>query len=113
MTSPVPLHRRPNESCLEPFREAITERRLKRWPYRRIAAWLNDDHDLVISWVSIRNFCIVRNIVKGVGQVTEEEPIPSTALTQPQPSKRRAPAKDSDWEFYTDGPIDIHRNLEH
>ncbi|MEN9021845.1 MAG: hypothetical protein ABF370_15210, partial [Verrucomicrobiales bacterium] len=61
-------HRRPNESCLEIYRAEIAEHRLLQWPYREIAQWLLSEYQLQITWVSVRRFCIVRKIEKGVGE---------------------------------------------
>ncbi|MCB1099439.1 MAG: hypothetical protein KDN22_27965 [Verrucomicrobiae bacterium] len=62
MNTEFPIHRRPNESCLEPHRSEIAAMRRSQWPYRRIAEWLLTEAGLEISHEAIRKFCIVRAI---------------------------------------------------
>ena len=93
-----PIHQRPNESCLEPFRKQIAERRRLLWPYRRLVEWLGDEHQLTVDWSTIRNFCDVRNIHKGTGEV---------GVTQA--SAKQAKADADAWNFNTEGPLEIDR----
>ena len=42
------------------------------WPYRKIARWLVDEHQLQVSWVAVRKFCLVRHIEKGIGETNSK-----------------------------------------
>ena len=96
-------HRRPNESCLEPFREQIAERRRLQWPYRRLAKWLHTEHRLEISPTAVRKFCLVRNIWKGRGEVG----VTTMAARRGETSEREK------WNFNTDGPLILKRHQRH
>ena len=100
MPNPPERHQRPNESCLEPFREEIVDRRHLEWPYRRLAEWLADEHQLTISAVSIRNFCLVRQIDKGEAPQGNKR---SQRTAEPTSADRDA------WDFNTDGPLEVYR----
>ncbi len=96
-------HRRPNESCLEPFREQIAERRRLEWPYRRLAKWLRIEHRVKISPTAVRKFCLVRNIWKSQGEV---------GVTTPT-ARRKVTDDKEDWNFNTEGPLIIERHQRH
>lgn len=56
-------------SKLEAHRVAIVEMRRCRWPYRRIADWLQDNRDVETTAEGVRSFCRVRGIKKGTSAV--------------------------------------------
>ena len=101
MPNPPERHQRPNESCLEPYREEIVERRRLEWPYRRLAQWLADEHQLTISAVAIRNFCLVRHIKKGEAPRT-------SSPRQPASSKSKTTEREA-WNFNTEGPLEVYQ----
>lgn len=55
-------------SKLEAHRVAIEKMRALRWPYRRIAEWLQTERGLSTYPETIRSFCRVRGIAKGQPQ---------------------------------------------
>jgi len=68
-----PLHRTPTSSKLKPYKALISRMRAQRWPYQRIVQWLKDEKEVSISWESLRQFCLYRNIRKGA-EPAEEAP---------------------------------------
>ena len=52
-------------SKLEPHRVAIVEMRRCRWPYRRVAEWLQVNRNVSATAETVRSFCRVRGIRKG------------------------------------------------
>ena len=98
-----PKHSRPNESCLEPYRRQIAAQRRACWPYNTIARWLADTHELHVDWSTIRNFCNVRNIHKGSGEV-------GVTRTPTSRAAKTSKADDDDaWHFDTKGPLVLNR----
>lgn len=79
----------------------IAAQRRSRWPYEDITRWLADTHGLEVDWSTVRNFCDVRNIHKGSGEVGV-----TTAPTT-NPAK---PGNDEDWNFDTKGPLVLNRS---
>ncbi|NCF90876.1 MAG: hypothetical protein GWQ05_07945 [Verrucomicrobiaceae bacterium] len=111
-------HRRPNESCLEIYRAEIAEHRLLQWPYREIAQWLLSEYQLQITWVSVRRFCIVRKIEKGVGETasapteTKEERLEgSPSSSEPiQPLVKRRKPRENPFHYEDTGPLQTRLN---
>ncbi len=111
----LPEHRRPNESCLEVFRVEIAERRRLNWPYRGIAQWLLEEHQFKIDWTSIRRFCLVRKIEKGVGETVsatspKQEGEPTLANPPNQPLVKRRKPRVNPFHYEDRGPLRTRRN---
>lgn len=86
-------------SKLEPHRIAITKMRERRWPYRKIAAWLETERQLKVNPDTVRAFCLVRDIVKGSGK---PRPTPRRTSKTPMPSAQPRSAQtceDEEEEF--------------
>ena len=108
----LPEHRRPNESCLEVFRAEIAERRRLNWPYRGIAQWLLEEHQFKIDWTSVRRFCLVRKIEKGVGETVSSSLIreKDSADSPNQPLVRRRRPRENPFHYEDRGPLRTRRN---
>lgn len=76
-------HERPRESCLVPHLDLIADMRKKHWPYRKILAHLEEQENLIVVYNTLRSFCKVRQIEKGVGIKEEWKPSP-TPPSSPQ-----------------------------
>jgi|GEM_PF-3162264 len=77
----ITKHVRPNVSCIEPYRGEVALAREGSWPYPKIAVLLKERHDLDVSPRTICDFCLRRNIEKGVGE-TRVKPRIETYRTQ-------------------------------
>lgn len=97
-------YQNPRQSCLEQWRDEITQMRSLSWPYHAIAKWLLDENQVSISTEAIRQFCKVRGIHKGSKSHTS----PSTQ--QKKEKTTTAPAQ-ADEEIFTfePKPIDVHK----
>ena len=87
-------------SKLEPHRIAITKMRERRWPYRKIAAWLKTERQLKVNPDTVRAFCLVREITKGDGGGAR--PTPRWTAAMPAPSGQpptTQPCEDEEEEF--------------
>ena len=117
MSSPV-AYRRPNESCLEIFRTDIAEKRRLQWSYRAIARSLMDEHQFKIDWTSVRRFCLVRKIEKGVGETasapteTKAETLEvSPSSSEPiQPLVKRRKPRENPFHYEDTGPLQTRLN---
>jgi hypothetical protein len=70
-------------SKLEPHRIAITKMRERRWPYRKIAAWLATERQIKVNPDTVRAFCLVRDITKGSGRGARPTPRRTAATPVP------------------------------
>ena len=57
-----PQHQRPNISRLETYRSEIVAMRSSNWPFLKIAAWLDEHHQITVSKEAVRQFCRIRGI---------------------------------------------------
>ena len=80
---PIEPHERPRESCLVPHLDLIANMRKNNWPYRRILIHLEEIENLAVVYNTLRSFCNVRQIEKGVG-IKEEWKPSSAPPTTPQ-----------------------------
>jgi hypothetical protein len=96
-----PPHQRPNVSRLESFRSEIAAMRASNWPFLKIAAWLDEHHQINVSKEAVRQFCKVR----GIGQVSRMAEQPSSRPIQPIPNKNT-----QKFEFDDSCPIRTKRN---
>ncbi len=74
-------HVRPNVSRIEIYRKEVALARKKGWPYARIAAFLKEHHELVVSDRAVSAFCRRRGIKKGVGETTTDSATQNTTET--------------------------------
>jgi hypothetical protein len=113
MSGPI-AYRRPNESCLEIFRTDIAEKRRLQWSYRAIARSLMDEHQFKIDWTSVRRFCLVRKIEKGVGETTSASPVLQEAGSAVDPPSqllvRRRKPRENPFHYEDSGPLRTRRN---
>lgn len=73
-------------SKLEPHLVAIVAMRKSRWPYRRIAEWLQIQRSVSATADTVRSFCRVRGIRKGTSAVQRSKPSgSSTSAKHDQP----------------------------
>ncbi|WP_411845711.1 hypothetical protein AAFN60_19035 [Roseibacillus persicicus] len=97
-------HQRPNVSRLEIWRKDITEMRAAKWPYRRIAKWLEDEKQHQISVTAIRNFCLIREIAKPGSEPFRKSKSEGTRLPS-NPEKDNPKKKLFDYD--DSGPINL------
>jgi hypothetical protein len=65
----VPEYQAADKSALDPHKEAIAERRRKKWPYHAILDWLKKDHGITVVYSTLWEFCQRRGINKsGISQ---------------------------------------------
>lgn len=96
-----PPHQRPNVSRLETYRSEIVAMRSSKWPFLKIAAWLNDQHQITVSKEAVRQFCKVRSI----RSISSTLP-PSSNSTMPIEPKKTS----TKFEFDESKPILTRRN---
>ncbi len=97
-------YQKPNVSRLEQWRDDITEMRALNWPYPEIAKWLLDQHQLKITSEAIRQFCNLRNIIKGAPPKQKNNSPKSHNVIHP--AKKKAVKK---FTYDSSKPIDIHK----
>jgi len=91
-------------SKLEAHRVAIAKMRRRNWPYRRIVEWLGTERGVSADPETVRSFCRVRKIRKGIGETASAKSRPAPTIPSSRDAKARQPTPSEDPE---DDPLDF------